>query len=880
MSRRRLALFAVAAVLVLLFGGRWVALRYTEHVWFAELGQGARFRALFLRSVLWQAALFLAALAWYAAHTLAVYRSIGSVHLPRRLGGLEIDEAVPGRVLRGIALGVAGLLALATTYTFNDLGDYVALARHAAPFRLSEPVLQQDAAFYLATLPLLELLQLLAMISVLLATAISVGLYALTGSFTVTRRRLRITPHARTHVVVLLGALALVLAWGFHLDAYETVAGGGHHEGALTGVDRVVRIPASSALSLIALVVAAGSVLSLRWIRPALLLSLWATFGVAAVLGRLVIPVLADAWGAAANPTLQQTIAQYTDGFSRAGFGLLDLPVHNVGAGELRAESTAALEEAVQGVYAWSGEREIPARLLEEAGGDTSHTRVWTVSPVAVQAGGHERPAALAVSQTDPGAMARLVPRPRWTPLHRGAFAWAGEPVLIEAGLRTGALQYLASPGAADPAPTDTPVRRVQGRVRFLPRIAELGVVGPDESTFEEQGPGVMLGTFPRRLLLAWALQSPPLLDDHTSNADRILYWRDLPTRLARLYPFAAFDPARAVLAGGRLIWVADGYLMSGRFPLAEHVRWHGDDVNYLAAPYVVSVDAVNGLTRFFLRPGASAFAVSVAEAALAAPLAPDSMAPALRQELRYPTGLLGAQAAMIARRGIDGPGGAPWSLAWADSSAAGRDAALVQPTLAFIALEPPRVQAWQIVPLTDAAGTRLAGLLAASATAAGVPQLRVLRTDGPAAITPLAAISRIAATPLVQAAVAAAGSEAGSHRGRLFVVPAGGGLVYGQALYAPARTNEPFRMTTLVLLSGARLGLGADARTAVRSLMRGEGEGMSALITGEEMAQAQAAFLALDSARGAGDWERFGRAWSALRRALHLEAARAGARP
>src|SRR5689334_4979775 len=121
MTRRRWALLAVAAVLLLLFGGRWLALRYSEAVWFEDLGQGARFRGLLLASVGWQAATFLVAFAWFAAHTLGVYASIGAVHLPRRLGNLEIDEAVPGRILRGIAIGTAAVLALACAYTFSDL---------------------------------------------------------------------------------------------------------------------------------------------------------------------------------------------------------------------------------------------------------------------------------------------------------------------------------------------------------------------------------------------------------------------------------------------------------------------------------------------------------------------------------------------------------------------------------------------------------------------------------------------------------------------------------------------------------------------------------------------------------------------------------------
>ena len=182
MSRRRLAFLAVAAVFVLLFGGRWFALRYTEQLWFADLGQGERYRWLLLRGLAWQAATFVIAFAWYGSHTLGVYGSIGSVHLPRRLGNLSIDEAVPSRTLRAIALAMAALLAAVTTYTFSDLDQYVALARNAAPYGLSEPVLHRDAAFYLAVLPLLEILHLFTTVATLLAAMLVVGLYALTGS--------------------------------------------------------------------------------------------------------------------------------------------------------------------------------------------------------------------------------------------------------------------------------------------------------------------------------------------------------------------------------------------------------------------------------------------------------------------------------------------------------------------------------------------------------------------------------------------------------------------------------------------------------------------------------------------------------------------------
>ena len=872
MNRRRLAFLAVAAVFVLLFGGRWVALRYTESLWFQELGEGDRWRWLFLRSLLWQAIVFAATLAWFGAHSLGVYASIGSVHLPRRLGNLEIDEAVPRRTLRAIALAIAAILALATTYSFADLDDYIALARHAVPYGFTEPVLHRDAAFYMAVLPLLEVLHLLLAVSTLLATVLVVGLYALTGSLTVSSRRVRITPHARAHLIVLLCALALMVAWGFQLDALQLVAGGGHASGALTPSDKAIRIPASNALAMIALAVAAGSALAVRWVRPTLLFILWATLGVAAILGRFVVPVMTEAWGAAADPALVQNIAQLTDGYSRAAFGVTDVPQRPLQPGEVRAESAAALAEAVDGLYAWSGERGVPERLLAGAVPDSGVRRLWSVSPIeARDAEGRPFPAALAISQVDLVEALREVPRPRWATLHRGPAAWGAEPLAVAARLEGGELHFMSSLEPADSVPAGTPLRRAAGRIRFLPYGTDLAVVGPDESTAGDPAPGVLLRGMTRRMLLAWALQSPPLLDDHTSPADRVLYWRDIPSRLSRLYPFAAFDAARAALVDGRLVWLVDGYLMSARFPLAETVRWRGEDIDYLSASYLVTVDAVSGRTRFYLRRYASAFAASVARAEALAPLPGDSIPPAVRAAMRYPAALLGAQAVVLARRVERDSRGPTWQPAWQDTAVAAQDAAQLTPAQATLAIGERHVRRWQVLPINDVRGDRLGALVAGTVHGDGQTVLTLLRLNGAAPTTQAAAL-RIGAAPTL--AAAAAGIQGAPRRGPILVVPAAGSVLYAQALMSSARTGGPLHMEGVALLAGGKVGFGIEPRGAARALVRGDTQNVLSLLGTGELSEARAAFLALDSARQAGDWERFGRAWANLRRALRLDPA------
>ncbi len=879
MSRRRLALFAVGVVLVVLFGGRWLALRYTEHLWFAELGQSGRHWRLVARALAWQAGLLLACFLWFAGHTIGVYRSIGSVQLPQRLGDLEIAEAVPQRTLRAVALAAAGLLAIAVTWAFADYDRYVALSRNFVPIGLADPVLHRDAGFYLARLPLLEITHLLATVAVALAGLVTISFYAVTGSLSVSARRVRVTPHARTHITVLLAVLALVLAWGFHLDTLGLVAGGGSHGGALSTVDRVIRIPASTALSAVALIVAAGTALSMRVARPLLLLVLWTVLGAAALVGRVVVPAARDAWGAEGDPAVAAAMARHAASFTSAAFGLVDVATVPLRSRELRPSDAEAVGEALAAVPAWTGEPVLLAAELSRATGDSARVLAWATAPIVAASG---RPALLAAGQVDPAALAQLSARPRWTELHRGPLAWGGEPLALDAALRRGPPAYLADPAARDTAPPGTPIALASGRVRFLPRAAELGIVGPDEGSVGSPPPGVLLRGPVRRLLLAWALQSPPLMDSHTSPADRVLYWRDVPARLARLYPFADFDAPRPALFEGRLVWTADGYIASQRFPFARHVRWRGDDINFLAVPFLALVDAETGATRLFLRPPDLAFARGLARAE-GVTVEPSSAMPApLRESLRYPSAQFGAQAAALGML-LAGEGESPWVAGTGDSSQSGRDAGDLVPTTTLVHGDDSARAAWLFLPLMDALGSRLAGLAAATVRRDGTPHLEFLRAEGSALPTPQVAAARIASAPVVVAAAAGAGADGQVRHGPIQAVAVEGALAWARVLFghgASTGRSATFEPAGVAVMVGSRIGFGPDAPSAVRALLRPDG-GADALAAGTaRLAEARAAFLLLDSARITGDWDRFGRAWEALRRTLLTERGPAGPRP
>jgi hypothetical protein len=857
MSRTRVAVGVVAGVLVVLFGGRWIAVRYTEALWYADLGQGAQFRHLLAHRLLWQGLVFLAATLWYGVHLFGVYLSIGSVHLPRRIGNLEIAEAVPRRVLRGIAASVATALGLLTAITFHDLSEYVTLYRAAVPFGLPEPVLGRDASFYLARLPLTETMHLMAAIAVVVALLLVGGLYALTGSLVVRRRQLAVTPHARAHLAAVLAGLALVIAWGFQVDAYQLVGGGGGADGALSAVDRSLRIPASTTVAAAGLVVAALTALFVRWGGGGGLVAIWGTYAVLAIGGRFIAPVVRQAWGGQPDPSVTLALGDLADRYSRAGLGVAGVRSEALPARSVVDTGGTALGAALAGLSPWSTEPSLIPGWLGATAADSGPPRLWTVT-TSVYPGPERRPTlqAVAVPETDVLGLLRSRDRPDWTATHRGRFAWGGPALVMD----------LPSAGGARLAPAPT-----AGPVRFLAHEGELAVVGEEARTRGEGPVGVPLRGFVRRLLLAWALQSPPLLGNRTSAGDRVLYWRDVPQRLGRLYPFASFGSPRAVLAAGRLLWVTPGFLASDRFPLAEHVQWQRQTVNYLRAPYVATVDALSGATRIYLRGPDSAFAARLARLTGAAPLPQESIPGALRPHLDYPASLFGAQAEVLARHHGE-PGQAAWALARQASGDTGEPGVEPRPAAleALLALD-ASWGLWRLLPLADGGGNRLVGFVAGAESDAGPLAPRLLQLASADVPTLAAAASRFNATPAVVGAVAAAaGPDGAVHRSPVVALPAGGRVVYAQTIFAsPRRLAQPLQVSAITLLSEGRVGVGSDVAAAVRALESVEAPAESGARTDTSLAAARAAFLALDSAARTADWLAFGRAMEALRHAL-----------
>jgi len=820
--RRRALLIGVGLLVALLVGGRWLALETAERVWGASVPGGKAYLVARDFARLVSGLLLVGAVAWSTANLLFVYRSIGSMQLSRRLGDLEIVEAVPQRLLLAGTIASGLVFGFLLTLGTGDWWIPAALASRTVRFGVADPVLHRDVGYYLARLPWSERLWDFALVAVCSATVVVALLYVGIGSLRFRRWLPYANAHARAHLGVLLALIGLTLTWGAVLDPVEAVAG---LHGTLAPRALAARVAAAPVVTGIGVV---ATVVSLVWglrEKPVLLVATWSTLLAASVLGFAMIPamVAAGASAPAAGAAGRDTVFA----IQRRRLEAIAFGVSGLAERAPPPPSFASPEAAAAAVPLWDPQRVIAATASQpDLLGPRAAPVVAALSP---HAAGRSRATWLVGLKPDLDSVLRRQPPPDWTVIHRGAWARVGRPIAAVED---------------DTVLTFAPVATRDSASWFGPKFTEFAVAAPDSWPALTASGIALAGTW-RRTALAWALQSPALARHETDGL--VLLWRrDVRERLAQLAPFAQFDDAVPIVADSALWWLAFGYLEAGAFPLARRVDGGAgrDSVRYLSAALVGTVNAGTGDTRLYLAPGADSLAA--AWATLLAPLIGprDSLPSALAARLPFPHRSFRAATALIER--------------WRDDTASWRP----RPREPFDIVAPAGDQAADVgggprVWMAQAfeAGSTLDALVAATLPPDG-PRVSVWR-PGPAAGVRLPPV-------LV-----------GSPRTTAPGVPrfwrVGTALYFEQALFTePATGGPPTGIDTVFLAWGDRHGQGTSLSAALRAMLAAPGERAPADTTlAARWREAQRLAAQADAALAAGDLEAFGRLYRRLKELL-----------
>lgn len=648
----RLAVSAAAVLAVLLLAGE-AARFYADAAWFGALGYADRFWTLEIATVVAWIALFLltAAILWASLRGTA--RQGGPIRIRRRLGDLEIAEAVPEHWVRLAVVGAAIGAGILVAFPFGrGLAEQVLVAVHAPAWGGPDPVLGHDPRFYVFYLPVLESVWSVLVSIVTWVAVGSVSLLLLTGRIRPTGTGVHVDAFARRRLAWVGAAILVLVALHFGLSVFETVAAGPVGYTQVHG-----DIPARRLVAVLALIAAGALVVAERTGRWKLLA--WA--GGLLVLGwgagLVLYPDLVQRLKVEPNELeVERPYLAYRIAATRRGF-LLD-SVHRVGYPLTgKAPPTSVVERFASSLPLWD-ERPLQATFDQLQGLLAYHT-FPDVDADRYGRGDQLQQVAVGVREFDPS---RLAPSARtWQNLHLRYSHGQGIVVTaVDRASTGGEPDYLVRdlpPTLAPGAPPSLAIR--EPRTYFGELTTPYVLVPPDSIPSAGRPAGVPVGGLVRRALLALALDSKNLLLRSPGPEGTLLLWRrQVVQRVRALVPFLFVDAdPHPVIHDGRIVWILDVYSASSRFPLAEPSSLRGRQVRYVRPSVKAVVDGVTGEVSLYVMRPHDPF-LEAFRGVFPGLFQPLSAMPAdVRRHIRYPRALFGTQARVLQAYHMTNPG-------------------------------------------------------------------------------------------------------------------------------------------------------------------------------------------------------------------------------
>jgi len=840
----------VVGILLALVVGRWLAVSTADRLWANSLGIGDPHAQIARMRFLLATTAFAVAAIWSLGNLYFVFRTIRSVHVPRRVGNIEILEAVPRKYLGAGVVVIGVVIALFLSYGAADWWYAKLLSSGGTNLGTFEPVLGRDLSYYLFRLPWQRTLAGFATLATSTILATATVLYGAMGALRWTGRRLRVTDLARTHLGVLLAAFALVLYWGYRLEPVEYVAG--VHGVPYDSVLLDVRIPVAHLLSWLALVAAGLSALWIWLSRMFVVLTAWLALLLVSLVGHYAVPAFARAVRSPSELRVDD-LERAERQFLSVAYGVpanpstLSLP----STPEPRALSSH-LPEMTQAVV-W--DRFAITGFLNKGAAARPQTRFSRPGlDVYRSAAGDAVPVFLAARRIDLTQARREEGDLSWEQIHVEPYAFASGIVALQASRASGDgfplfIPDLAAPDSASTNASDLTLEN--SNILFAPRVNEYAVVDDDS----DQRAGVRVSGLWNRVALAWALQSIQIIRSRMVRGDAEILWkRDISERLSAIAPFAVFEEPCPVTVDNRLVWVSFGYVYSDESPLSPRVDWIGRTTGYVRAGLVGVVDAWSGESTVVLSPWADPLTKTWSEVLPGLIRGQQTLPPELWEHLQYPQALFNLQVGVLE---------AVARSAWSE---AGR---LTGRRLKGGRSPTATTYSWFGPGLTDSVPRlRLRAALetgdppvlagfAEGWVQQGLPTIDVVRLDHPTTLPgPSQVAARLANARLSPMALG----------GDIRTVPWSEGVLFIQASYEESEVDQPPKLADVVVAWGDHVERGADLNDAARRVLR-SGSGQSR--ASASWIEARRWFERLDEARRRGDWIAFGQAYQNLKRLL-----------
>ena len=813
--RRRGALVTLGAVALLLVAGRALASLYADHLWFQAMDASELWstRVAYTAAITGLSALFAGLVVFLNLY--AVRRSIVSLILPRRVANIEIGEEVPGHYLMGMVLGLSALFGVLLTLP-ADSWMAAALWLEGVAFREGDPYFRADLGFFVYRLPFETTLYIWSLITLLVATALVLFLYALTPSLRWERGTLHVSGYVRRHLTVLACCFLLLLAWSYRLDGFQLLLDGSGADGAFSYVDRQFGLRSAQFLA----VVTAGAAIVVLWTGWTGQLQLvFGAVSIVLVLSFILKQVVPAVQSGAATVDVISREGPYLAtrrGFTQRAFAVDEIAEGGAGA------SFATWEDAAHSVPVWD-----PAVLARALG--WAHGRGMGDATVGLQ-------------MTSVGLMETVaVPPPDSTALVSEAAPW----ILARA-------RATRTDGRGGAVRVDRRGVAVADDEALPPLL-----VHPNAGTYQvvldsaDLVPAPRLDRFAARLAYAWSLQNFRLLSGASAvPSSAIITHRDLRDRVRTIAPFfvqgSSITPA---VAGDSLYWILDLYASSGSYPLSAPLTVAGESRKYFQHAATAIVTAATGRTRLLRPTEIDPVARSWVNLFPSLFVGADELPPGLLAVLPPAEDGAYAQAAVFARFGTRRENPRGGRLPW------------VYGTDSLVSGSAMRI----VTPASDPAATWVQPVLDADESVRGL----ILATGGPNRITlwlpstaPTLRWPQLVDRLQNPADTAVAPRDTRWVRGAVRAFPIGGSVAFVQTTYA-WRTTTPPTVARVAVLAGDSTVLGSTVAQAVGVALEPDASGpMNPL---DFRARVETLHATMRAALLRGDWAAFGEAFDAL---------------
>ncbi len=526
--------------------------------------------------------------------------------IPEVLAGQPIS--INDRMVRKLGIVISCVIALFIAFIAASSWHDVLKFLYRVPFGQSDPLFGKDISFYVFSLPVFSLV--LGLIkTVILISLIGCGaIYVLRGSLNLSRFLLKIEPKARLHIGALLFLFLSTIAAGMYLSLYNLliVQSGPVFGAAFTDANIMVPL-----LRISVFVYGLSAVLALFYGISGKIAPLLGTISLMVLIGfaSWIIPSVFQKLIVAPNELVKETpFIKYNITASRKAYGLDKVEEREIEASKpITASDIAANNLTIKNVRLW--DREPLLSTFSQIQEIRTYYKFTSVDNDRYIINDEVRQIMLSPRELDSDSL----PNKNWinerlTFTH--GYGVAAGPVnqVTPEGLPVLFVKDLPPKSEVKELSVEQP-KIYYGEIPneyaiVKTKSKEFDYPKGEENvytTYEGKG-GVEINSPLRRFFYALRFGDLKLLlSGDVTQESRILYYRNVKERIAKIAPFLTFDrDPYMVIAEGKLYWILDAYTLSGRYPYSQPLSLNGSKVNYIRNSVKAVVDAYDGTVTFY----------------------------------------------------------------------------------------------------------------------------------------------------------------------------------------------------------------------------------------------------------------------------------------